>query len=267
MNLIRYYSDFHSYFYTNRNRIFRILSGLKNENGDMMLDAEQNPRHTNYSVDSNNNFTDFYFFYIQNFDPIKKRSNFSFYNNNMIIPRNLDILTGINFSNYDEGTEFKIFLEIGKMKKKISRIILTKKNKNDIFLPINNVDFFPYFLVNDNVKISIYSNKKMDRKINLIYLKIHRNILHQFKSFGSFLINIKDNSFINIQDYNAEIKYIKKKNLVSNEFVFFYNIERFYGNKIFKFIKRIILRKFLIEFLDDEYDVYKDVTNIILKYC
>jgi len=267
MNLIRYYSDFHSYFYSNKNRIYKILSGLKQDNGDIMLDAEQNPRHTNYSVDSNNNFTDFYFFYIQNFNTIKKRSNFSFYNNNIIIPRNLDILTGINFSNYDEGTEFKIFLEIGKIKKKISRILLTKQNKNDIFLPINNIDFFPYFLVNENIKLTIYSNKKMNKNINLIYLKIHRDIIHRFKNFGSFLINIQANSFINIQDFNAEIKYVKKKNIISNQFVFFYNIERFYANKIYKFIKRVILYKFLKEFLYDEYDVYKDVTNIILKYC
>jgi len=263
MNLIRYYSDFHSYYYSNRNKIYKILNKLKRETGEMFLDTQ----NSNSGVDRNNNFTDFYFFYIQNFNTIKKRSNFSFYNNNCILPRNLDLLTGINFSNYDIGTEFKIFLEIGNTKKKVSRVILTKENINDTFLPINNLDFFPYFLVNENIKLSIYSNKKMDKNINLIYLKIHRDIVHKFKQYGSFLINIKNNSFINIQDYNAEIKFVKKKNLVSNQFVFFYNIERYYGTKIFKFFKRIILYKFLKEFLDEEYDVYKDITKIILKYC
>jgi hypothetical protein len=262
-NLIRYYSDFHSYYYTNRNKIYQILNKLKRDTGEMFLDTQ----NSNPGMDINNNFTDFYFFYIQNFNTIKKRSNFTFYNNNVTLPRNLDLLTGLNFSNYDIGTEFKIFLEISNTKKKISRIILTKENKNDTFLPVNNLDLFPYFLVNENVKLSIISNKRLDKFINLIYLKIHRDISYKFKQYGSFLINIQNNSFINIQDYNAEIKFVRKKNLSSNQFVFFYDTEKYYGLKILKFFKRVMLTKFLKQFLDDEYHVYKDITNIILKYC
>lgn len=263
LNLIRYYSDFHSYYYSNRNRIYKILSKLKRETGEIFLDTPK----SNSNIDSNNNYTDFYFFYIQNFNTIKKRSNFTFYNNTITLPRNLDLLTGLNFSNYDIGTEFKIFLEIGNTKKKISRVILTKENKNNTFLPVNNLDFFPYFLVNENIKLSIISNKKLNKNINLIYLKIHSDISNKFKQYGSFLINIQNNSFINIQDYNAEIKFVRKKNLTSNQFVFFYNIEKYYALKIYKFLKKCILSNFLKEFIDDEYNIYKDITNIILKYC
>ena len=264
MNLKKYYSDFHSYFFSNRNKVYKILNKLKREENEMYLDPVNNG---NFNIDHNNNFTDFYFFYIQKFHTIKRRSNFTFYNDNIIIPRNLDLLTGLNFSNYDIGTEFKVFIEYGNTKKKINFIILNEKNKNDIFLPINNIDFFPYFLVDENIKLSIYSNKTLDKKINLVYLKIHRDIIHKFKNYGSFLINIRNSSFINIYDYNLEIKYIKKNKVQHNQFVFFYDVKKYYGLKILKFFKRVMLVKFLKQFLDEEYNIYKDITNIILKYC
>lgn len=263
MNLKIYFSDFHSYFFSNRDKVYKILNQLKQEESEMYLETE----NTDSNIDNNNNYTDFYFFYIQKFNTIKKRSNFSFYNNNIIVPRNLDLLTGLNFSNYDIDTEFKIFIEYGNTKKKINSITLNEKNKNDIFLPINNINFFPYFLIDENIKLSIYSNKKLNKRINLVYLKLHRDIIHRFKNYGSFLINIKNNSFINIYDYNLEIKYIKKNKIQSNEFVFFYDTEKYYGLKILKFFKRVMLTKFLKQFLYEEYDIYKDITNIILKYC
>jgi len=266
MNLNTYYSDFHSYFFSNRKKIYNILNGLKQESRDMMIDDTQTP-DSNMNVDNNNNFTDFYFFYIQKLPTIKIRSNFSFYNNNVVIPRNLDLLVGLNFSNYKPGTEIQIFLETGKIRKKISRYILTEKNINDVFLPVSNLDFFPYFLVTEQTKIVIYSNDKLNKDINLIFLKIHRDLVNKYLDYGSFLINIRENSFINIQDLNVNIKYIKKKNLKTSEFVFFHNTEKYYALKIYKFLKRVLLRKFLIKFLDDEYDIYKDATNIILKYC
>jgi hypothetical protein len=265
MNLNRYYSDFHSYFFSNRKKIYNILNGLKEESHEMIVDTPTS--NSNMNVDHNNNFTDFYFFYIQKLDTLKKRSNFSFYNNNVTIPRNLDLLVGLNFSNYKPETEIQIFLETGKTRKKIARYILTKKNVDDVFLPVSNLDFFPYFLVGEQTKLVIYSNMKLDKEINLIYLKIHRDLVNKYLDYGSFLINIRENSFINIQDFNVEIKYFKKKNLRTTQFVFFHNTERYYALKIYKFLRRVLLRKFLIQYLDDEYDVYKDITNIILKHC
>ena len=108
MNLNRYYSDCHSYFFSNRKKIYNILNGLKTESRDMIVDTPDS--NSNMNVDNNNNFTDFYFFYIQKLPTIKKRSNFSFYNNNVTIPRNLDLLVGLNFSNYKPVTEIQIFL-------------------------------------------------------------------------------------------------------------------------------------------------------------
>jgi len=107
----------------------------------------------------------------------------------------------------------------------------------------------------------------LNKRINLVYLKIHRDIIYKFKNYGSFLINIQNNSFINIYDYNLEIKYIKKNKVQHNQFVFFYDVKKYYGLKILKFFKRVMLAKFLKQFLDEEYNIYKDITNIILKYC
>jgi len=263
MNLNKYYSDFHSYFYSNKKNIYNILSGLKEETHDMIIDKPT--ENSNSNIDRDNNFTNFYFFYIQNLKTIKRRSNFTFYNNDVIIPRNLDLLVGLNFSNYKLGTVLKICIENGKELKTISRYVLTQKNIDDVFLPVNNLDFFPYFLTKEDIKLIIYSDGKLDKDINLIYLKIHRDLVEKYKNIGSFLINIHTNSFINIQDFNIEIKYIKKKNLKTNQFIFFYNAEKYYGMKIYRFFKRILLRKFLIKFLDEEYNIYKDLTNMILK--
>jgi hypothetical protein len=264
-NLYKYYKHLHSYFYGNRRRIYNILNDLTTE--QLIVDNPSQSEHVTSEVDEHNNFLNFYFFYIQNFNPRIRRASFFIYTNKMKIPRNYDFFSGLNLSNYEIGNKFEIFLEHNHIRKSVCTIILNKNNINDVFMPIANKDMFPFFLTNDTTKLIIESNVKLKKNINLIYLKIHQSIVHKYMRIGSFLINIESNSFINIQDFNVIIKHYKKKKIKNNEFVFFYNIERFYGMKILNFFKRIRFRKFVKKFLDQEYNIYNDLSRMIIKYC
>lgn len=257
-DLINYYKDLHEYFIKNKSKIYNILKGLTNE--IIIEENDEEKKKTN-----NGDFSNFYFFYIQNLKPKIRRSNFRLSNvRELHIKHGDDFLVGLNLSNCKIGSDIRITLCTQNFRKKIFRVIITEKNKNNIFLPINNKNFFPFFLCNLNAKMIIQSNNNIP-EIDTIYLKLHRDYSNKFFSFGNYLINLQDNTYLEITDYKVKL-YFTNNEIIPNEFLFYCNLDKYYGRKIYNYYRYYKLKRFVKQFLTYEYDLYDDITNTICKF-
>lgn len=244
--ILNYYKDLHKYFNNNNQNIYKILKNLKNE-----IIIQDNK-------EEEGDFSNFYFFYIQNIKPIKKNLF------QLVINNANDFLTGLNFSKCDIGSDIRIILTGNNIRKKIFRILINKKNKDNIFYPINNKDFFPFFLTNDNVKLILQSNKHL-KEIDCIYIKLHRDYSNKFLNFGSYILNFRDNTYFEFKDYNVKILHSNKE-IYPNNFLFYWNLNKYYGIKILKFFKLCLLKKEIKKTLIKEYNLYDDIINILCNF-
>lgn len=255
--LINYYKNIHKYYIKNKNKIYNILKGLDNQ---IIIEDDKN------NENNENDFSNFYFFYIQNIKSKREiiRNSFRLNNSKQIyIKKNNDFLVGLNFSKCEIGSQLDIFV-VSNINKKIFNLKITEKNKNNIFLPINNKNFFPFFLVNDNLKLIIYSNKNIP-EIDAIYLKLHQNYSNKFLNYGNYLINLNKNIYIEFNNYNVRI-IAENYKIFPNEFIFYWDLENYYSTKIYKYIKKYKLKKTLKQYIDENHNIYKDISNIICKY-
>lgn len=256
--LINYYKDIHEYYHKHKQNIYNILRGLDNE----IIIQEDDKKDND---ENNGDFSNFYFFYIQTLKPITKRKTFRLKNVKEIKINNADdFLVGLNFSKCEIGSDIRINLNVNNLRKKIFRVIITEKNKNNLFYPINNKNFFPYFLSNENVKLTIQSNKNIP-EVDCIYLKLHRNYSNKFFNFGSFVLNFRDNTYLEFKDFSVRMLHSYQE-IYPNEFLFFWNIDKYYGRKIFNFIKKCKLKRFVKNFISNEYNIYDDISNTLCKF-
>lgn len=257
--LVNYYKDIHEYYQKHKQNIYNILTGLENE----IIIEENNKEEQKNDGD----FSNFYFFYIQNLKVQERRGTFRLVNVRQLNITNADdFLVGLNFSKLDIGSDVRIYLTQNNSRRKtqIFRTILTEKNRKNIFLPLNNKNFFPFFLLNNNYTLTIISNKGIT-SIDAIYLKLHRNYSNKFFNFGCYLLKYTENSYFEFKDFNLNIIY-NNQEILPNEFLFYWNLEKYYGRKIFNFIKKYKLKKFIKEFVTEEYDIYDDISNTLCKF-
>lgn len=254
--LINYYKDIYTYYQKNKQNVYNVLKGLTNQ-----IIIEENDDNQEDGVD----FSNFYFFYIQNIKPRIKRSNFRLVNvKDIEIKNSDDFLVGLNFSKCKIGSDIRIVLHGQNFKKKITRIILTEKNKNDIFLPVNNKEFYPFFLSNNNTKLIVQSDNKIS-EIDTIYLKLHRDYSTKFLNFATYLMNINNNTYIQFSNYNVKLLF-ENDRIIPNEFLFYWDLEKYYGRKIFNSIKKYKIKKYVKKFIEEEYNLYDDVSNTLCKF-
>lgn len=254
--LINYYKEIYKYYNKNKEKVYSILKGLTNE-----IIIEENDKNKEES----GNFSNFYFFYIQNIKPRVRRSNFRLVNvKDIEIIKSDDFLVGLNFSKCKIGSDIRIILATQNFKKKIFRIILTEKNKDNIFLPINNKEFFPFFLSNNNIKLIIQSNFKIP-EIDTIYLKLHRNYSIKFLNFASYIINLNHNTYLEFKDYNIKMIFNNNR-IIPNCFLFYWDLERYYGRRIFNYIKKYKIKKYIKNHIEKEYNIYDDITKTLCKF-
>jgi len=255
--LIDYYKNIYKYYIKEKNNIYNILSGLDNE----VVIQDDNNKY-------NNDFSNFYFFYIQKISNKKnnnRRSGFKLKKiNNIIINKSNDFLVGIKMNNCDINSNISIYSYTKKYKILINNFKLDENNKNNIFLPIYNRDFYPFFLSNNSNKIIIESNNNIN-SVDLIYLKLHPSYSNKFLNYGSVVYKIKDNNYIEFKDYFTHIHNINYT-IFPNDFIYICDIEKYYGIKILKYLKKCVLKKHLKKILYDKYDYYQDVTNLLCKF-
>jgi len=255
--LIEYYKNIHKYFMKNKEYIYNVLKGLENEVVIQNVEEE--------TVEGD--FSNFYFFYIQTVHNInlQRRSGLIIKKNNYVELKNDDdFLVGLNFSNIKVGSEIRIYVKTYNSKKMLYNTIITEENKHNIFLPVNNKEFFPYFLTNRDCSVIVQSNNNIT-KLDLIYLKLHRNFSNKFINYGNFLINLKGNTFLEFKDYNLKIRFINN-DIKPNMFVFYWNLDKYYGRKIFNMYKKYKIKKQVKKLLEDNYNYYEDVSNLVCKF-
>lgn len=258
--LVNYYKDIHEYYQKYKENIYNILTGLEDE-----IVIEENSKEIERK--ETGDFSNFYFFYIQNLKVRERRGGFKLVNIRQLnITHADDFLVGLNFSKLEIGSDIRIYLSQNNSRKKnqIFRIILTKENRKNIFLPLNNKNFFPFFLLNNNYTLTIMSNKGITL-VDAIYLKLHRNYSNKFFNFGSFLLKYTNNSYFEFKDFNLNIIY-NNQEILANQFLFYWNLEKYYGRKIFNFIKKQKIKKYITHFISNEYDIYEDVSNTLCKF-
>lgn len=256
--LIEYYKNIHKYFIKNKEYIYNVLKGLENE---IVIQETKN-----YQEEEENDFSNFYFFYIQTLNNInlQRRSGLILKkSNNLVIKNEDDFLVGLNFSNCEINSEIRIYLNTLNFRKKIFNTKITEKNKNNIFLPINNKDFFPYFLTNRDSQLIIHSNKNI-QKIDVIYLKLHRNYSTKFLNFGSVITNFQGNTYLEFKDYHLKMKFCQKP--IPNFLVFYWDQDKYYGRKILNYYKNYKIKEQVKELLEENYDYYDDISNLLCKF-
>ena len=254
--LINYYKNIHKYFIKNKEYIYNVLKGLENE-----VVIENNEK------EEEGDFSNFYFFYIQTIHNInlQRRSGIIIKKNNYVELKNEnDFLVGINFSNIKIGSDIRIYVKTYNSKKMIYNTRITRNNQNNIFLPVNNKEFFPFFLTNRDCNIIVQSNNSIS-SLDLIYLKLHRNFSNKFLNYGNFLLNLKGNTFLEFKDYNLKIRYIND-NINPNMFIFYWNIDKYYGRKILNAYKKYKIKKQVKKLLEENYNYYDDINNLLCKF-
>lgn len=255
--LINYYKEIHEYYMKNKEKVYNILKGLTNE---LIIEETKEKEEVN-----DGDFSNFYFFYIQTLKPVLKRKNFKMLNIKQIHIRNDDdFLVGLNFSKCKIGSDIRIILNYQNIKKKIFRILITKENKDKIFLPINNKNFFPFFLSNLNTKLIIQSNNSIN-EIDTIYLKLHQNYTNKFFNIASYIVNLQHNTYLDFSNLNIKL-YFSNDTLHPNEFMFYFNMDKYYGRKIFNYIKKYKIKKYIKELLLLEYNLYDDISTRLCKF-
>lgn len=270
-NLLKYYERLHNYYNDKKDDIYKILKNITNNNilmDNQVKNEKINNKNNNENTNNttNGDFNDFYFYYIQKIKAITKRGSFNIKNNKVYIKNANDFLVGINFSKYKIGTQFKIFLNYFNIRKQILSIVLNEKNKNITFLPINNKNFIPYFLSDNNLKVEIISSEYLNKEIDLIFLQLHRKYNNLFLNYGTFLINYDMRTFIEFTNYKIDIKYYNNndiQNFLNNEYVFYYDIHKYYGRKILKYFQNRKIKNFLKDYLYYNFNIYTDINNII----
>lgn len=255
--LLDYYKKIHKYFLNKKDYIYNVLKGLNNE-----IIIEKDEREN--KIEDEYDFSNYYFFYIQNItNNIHRKSGMKIKRTNLDITNAVDFLVGLNFNNLPINSNIRIFLTFGNIRKNILNVTITEQNKNNIFLPINNKDFFPYFLVNRNVKMTVFSDKELTQ-IDCIYLKLHSNYSNKFLNFPSYLLNSHENTYYEFKDYNIKIKYLNG-NIIPNNYMFYFNVDKYYGRKIFNFFKKIKMKNELKRVMEKN-GFYKDINNFLSNF-
>jgi len=241
MNIKNFYKDYHNYFIRNRN----------NFSEDMKILNGESQYFSKYSQ------KDYSFYYLRNYQQLA-------YTIKIIKCR--DILNGIYFGNYPIGSEFTIYKKSYPLDV-LLKIKLTEKNKDDIFLPINNRDFLNIFLLSSQ-EFYITSNRILMEPMYLIYSNIKRNFHNYFFNPKYFIQKIEKSHYFVYTEHFVSINDFENTKFQDeySMYFFYFDIDKLYGRKILRFYRKYRFKQIAKKVLEDDYHICKDITKIILTF-